>query len=133
MYTYVCVVPLHVPHDGSSLVVGCSTSLSAPTCWTHDNNLFLLLPFVLFAARVRTPPNRRTQDGAYFGALKCKKDYIGEILPTLITNEKESHQTFRQHALKAFGSRVPYAQSAIDNATDTFYKNLWENGERLRR
>lgn len=79
------------------------------------------------------PPNRRTQDGAYFGALKCKKDYIGEILPTLITNEKESHQTFRQHALKAFGSRVPYAQSAIDNATDTFYKNLWKNGERLPR
>eukprot|EP00752_Nemacystus_decipiens_P012023 g10658.t1 len=68
------------------------------------------------------------QDGAYFGALKCKKDYIGEALPTLITNEKESHQTFRKHALKAFGSRVPYAQSAIDNATNTFYKNLWKNG-----
>eukprot|EP00903_Cladosiphon_okamuranus_P007709 g7471.t1 len=68
------------------------------------------------------------QNGAKFGALKCKKDYIGEALPTLITNEKESHQVFRQHALKAFRSRVPYAQKSIDNAMDTFYNDLWKNG-----
>ncbi|CAM9442585.1 unnamed protein product [Ectocarpus sp. 4 AP-2014] len=69
------------------------------------------------------------QDGAYFGPIKCKKEYIGESLPTLITNQKESHQTFRQHALTAFRTRVPFAQSAMTNATDTFYKDLRDNGK----
>lgn len=70
-----------------------------------------------------------TQDGAMFGSLKCKKEYIGESLPTLISNKKESHLPFREHAIGAFRSRVPFGQSAMTHAADTFYKNLWENGE----
>ncbi|CBN74954.1 hypothetical protein Esi_0060_0076 [Ectocarpus siliculosus] len=68
------------------------------------------------------------QDGAYFGPLKCKKQYIGESLPTLASNQKESHQVLREHKLRVFRSRVPFAQSAMTNATDTFYKNLRDNG-----
>ncbi|CAN0127699.1 unnamed protein product [Pylaiella littoralis] len=68
------------------------------------------------------------QDGAMFGSLKCKKDYIGESLPTLIANKEESHLPFREHAIAAFRSRVPYGQSAMTHASDTFYENLWENG-----
>ncbi|CAM9321677.1 unnamed protein product [Scytosiphon promiscuus] len=68
------------------------------------------------------------QEGAYFGCLKCKKEYIGESLPTLIANQKESHLAFREHAIKAFRSRVPAGQSAMTHATDTFYDNLWKNG-----
>ncbi|CAM9250955.1 unnamed protein product, partial [Ectocarpus fasciculatus] len=68
------------------------------------------------------------QDGAYFGPIKCKKQYIGESQPTLTSNQKESHQALREHKLRVIRSRVPFAQSAMTNAADTFYKNLRENG-----
>lgn len=74
-------------------------------------------------------PRATEKDGAYFGPLKCRKEYIGDSLPTLISNQKESHLAFREHAMGAFRSRVPYGQPAMTRATDIFYNNLWENGE----
>lgn len=75
------------------------------------------------------PPARREQDGPYFGSLIINKEYVGEAVPTITANQNESHQAFREHAMGAFRSRIPHAQTAMTHATDTFYENLWENGE----
>ncbi|CAB1111229.1 unnamed protein product [Ectocarpus sp. CCAP 1310/34] len=68
------------------------------------------------------------QDGAYFGPLKRKQQYIGESLPTLASNQKEMYQVLREHKITVIRSRLPFAQSAMTNATDTFYKNLRDIG-----
>ena len=61
--------------------------------------------------------------------MKCSKDYLGDSLPPLITNMKESHSDVRAYMIEILRERVGGAQKAHSHASDNFYKHLKENGE----
>lgn len=73
------------------------------------------------------------QDGAYFGPLKCSKDYIGESLPALVTNIKESHPELRAFMIDVLRERAGGAQKALSHASDNFYKDLKAQGVSSRK
>lgn len=76
---------------------------------------------------------RWSQDGPFFGSLKCKEEFIGGSLPALATNKKESHTAVRNYMMTIIQDRVKSVPSAFEHATEKFYTNLRANGEGLGR
>ena len=69
------------------------------------------------------------QDGAYFGAIKCSREYLGNSLPALVTNLKEAHPAVREYMLTIVRERLESAPTALSHAADTFYDDKRLNGE----
>ena len=61
--------------------------------------------------------------------MKCSKDYLGDSLPPLITNMKESHSEVRAYMIDVMRERVGGTQKALTHASDNFYEHLKNNGE----
>ena len=72
---------------------------------------------------------RFAQDGAYFGAMKCSRDYLGDSLPALVTNLKESHPAVREYMHSMVRERFGTAETAILHAAEKFYSDKRTNGE----
>ncbi|CAN0296296.1 unnamed protein product [Ascophyllum nodosum] len=68
------------------------------------------------------------QDGAYFGAMRCSREYLGDSLPALVTNLKESHPAVREYMLTIVRERLGSAPTALSHAAKKFYEEKRING-----
>lgn len=46
-----------------------------------------------------------------------------------MTNIPENHAGVRDYTIAVLRERLAATQTALDHASDNFYKNLWANGE----
>ncbi|CAN0173648.1 unnamed protein product [Ascophyllum nodosum] len=68
------------------------------------------------------------QDGAYFGAVRCSREYLGNSLPALVTNLKEAHPVVREYMFTIVRERLDSAPTALSHAADAFYNDKRLNG-----
>ncbi|CAM9542239.1 unnamed protein product [Ascophyllum nodosum] len=68
------------------------------------------------------------QDGPYFGAMKCTREYLGDSLPALVTNLKESHSAVREYMLTIVRERLGSVETALSHAAEKFYDDKRTNG-----
>lgn len=68
------------------------------------------------------------QDGSKFGPLVCSKEYIGESLPALVTNIKESHSEVRAFMIESLMETVGASEGALLHASDKFYSDIKTTG-----
>lgn len=59
----------------------------------------------------------------------CSKEYIGESLPALVTNIKESHSEVRAFMIESLMETVGASEGALLHASDKFYSDIKTTGE----
>ena len=63
--------------------------------------------------------------------MRCSREYLGDSLPALVTNLKESHSTVREYMLTIVQERLGSAPTALSHAAEKFYEENRINGEEM--
>ena len=63
--------------------------------------------------------------------MRCSREYLGDSLPALVTNLKESHPAVREYMLTIVRERLGSAPTALSHAAKKFYEEKRINGEEM--
>ena len=63
--------------------------------------------------------------------MRCSREYLGDSLPALVTNLKESHPAVREYMLTIVREGLGSAPTALSHAAKKFYEEKRINGEEM--